>query len=83
MFFHLSLLCTSSSLSTGKNFNRFSNMNAGFLEKRRLALDVYLNTILGADVLRKFIGSMEIIEVFLSAKWDKAIASGSITFILK
>ena len=58
-------------------------MNAGFLEKRRLALDVYLNTILGSDVLRKFIGSMEIIEVFLSAKWDKAIASGSITFILK
>jgi len=62
----------------GKNFNRFSNMNAGFLEKRRLALDVYLHTILNADVLKKFIGSMEIIEIFLSAKWDKAIASGQL-----
>ena len=51
-------------------------MNAGFLEKRRLALDVYLHTILGPDILKKFIGSMEIVEVFLSAKWDKAIASG-------
>lgn len=56
----------------GKNFNRFSNMNAGFLEKRRLALDVYLHMILGADVLRKFIGSMGIVESFLSSRWDKA-----------
>ena len=52
-------------------------MNAAFLEKRRLALDVYLHTILGADVLKKFVGSMEIIEIFLSPKWDKAIASGT------
>ena len=47
-------------------------MNAGFLEKRRLALDVYLHMILGADVLRKFMGSMEIVESFLGSRWDKA-----------
>jgi len=60
----------------GKNFNRFSNMNPSFLEKRRLALQVYLHTILSLPVLKKFVGSMEIIETFLTDNWDKSGAAG-------
>jgi hypothetical protein len=62
----------------GKNFNRFSNMNQSFLEKRRLALDVYLHTLLNQDMLKTYIGSMEIIELFLSQRWNEKMGSGQL-----
>ncbi|XP_064614649.1 sorting nexin-13-like [Liolophura sinensis] len=50
----------------------FKNMNTEFLEKRRKALDVYLKTLMNADVLQNYLGLFELMVLFLSPKiWEK------------